>query len=105
MKWHMVEGESQNGKDALSSMQQGQEFLTSLSTRPHAAQHAAGGRGAASFLNTTHDHAQVGGFHNNSDTTGLENFRDGQSNLLGQTLLNLKSAREHLSQAGQLRKS
>ena len=106
MKWHKVEGgKDEKDENALSSVQQSQEFLASLSTRSHAAQHAAGGRGAASLLDATHDHAKVGGFHNNPDTTWLENFRDCQSNLLGQALLNLKSAGEHLSQASKLRES
>lgn len=71
-----VGGDGNRDNHTLPPVQQGQELLASLSARPHTPQHAAGGRGAASLLHTTHDHAQVGGFHDNSDAAGLENFRD-----------------------------
>jgi hypothetical protein len=82
----MAQGSGEGGKkdkNALSPVQERQEFLSGLSTRAHASQHAAGGRGTAGLLDTTHDHAQVGRFHNNTDTAGLKDLRDCQSNLLG----------------------
>ncbi len=71
-----VAGGRNRDNHTLPPVQQSQELLASLSARPHTPQHAAGSRGAASLLHTTHDHAQVGRFHDNSDTAGLENFRD-----------------------------
>jgi aspartate carbamoyltransferase catalytic subunit len=42
----------------------------------------------------------VGRFHDNRNTTRLENLGDGQSDLLGQALLDLETTGEHLGQAG-----
>jgi hypothetical protein len=44
----------------------------------------------------------MGRFHDDTNAAGLQNLRDGKGNLLSQALLNLQSAREHLSQASQL---
>lgn len=89
------------GKKSLSPVKESQEFFSGLGARAHASQHAASGRSAASLLHTTHNHAQVGGFHDDTHATGLQDLRNGKSNLLSQALLNLQSAREHLSQASQ----
>jgi hypothetical protein len=40
--------------------------------------------------------------HDDTYTTRLEDFRNGKGNLLGQALLDLKSAGEHLCQTSQL---
>lgn len=90
---------------ALSAVQEGQELLPGLCARPHASQHAAGCGGTASLLHTTHHHAEMGRFHNNTDTARLQNLRDGQSDLLGQALLYLKTAGEHFRQTGKLREA
>lgn len=82
-------------------MKQSQELFPGLRARPHTSQHAAGCCSAANLLHASHDHAQVGRFHDDSDTSRLENLRYSQSNLLGQSLLDLKSAGEHLGQASQ----
>ena len=87
---------------SLSTVQQSQELFTSLGAGPHASKHTASGRSAADLLHTSHNHAKVRRFHNNTDTTGLEDFGDCEGNLFGQALLDLKSAREHLCQASQL---
>lgn len=86
-------------------MKESQELFSGLGARPHASQHAAGGRCTAGLLHTTHDHAKMGRFHDNTDTAGLQDFGYGESDLLGQALLNLQSAGEHFGQAGQFRKT
>ena len=56
-------------------------------------------------MNATHDHTQVAGFHDDSNALWLKDFRQGESDLFGQTLLDLESAREHLGNTGQLREA
>jgi hypothetical protein len=81
---------------SLSAIQQSQELFASLGARAHASKHTASSRGAADLLHAAHNHAKVRRFHDNTDTTGLEDFGDCQGNLLGQALLDLKSAGKHL---------
>lgn len=74
-------------------------LLLSLET----AKNATGYGACRSLLHTTHDHAQVAGFHDHSYTLGFENLHNGISNFARQSLLHLKSAAEHLSDSRELR--
>lgn len=62
------------GNGALSPVQQSQELFASLGAGSHTSQHTAGSGGAANLLHTTHNHAKVGGFHNDTDAARLEDL-------------------------------
>ncbi|KAH1973046.1 hypothetical protein KXV92_004863 [Aspergillus fumigatus] len=47
----------------------------------------------------------MGGFHDDPHPPGFQHVKDGHSNLFGQAFLNLKPAREHLSQMGHFRET
>lgn len=89
----------------LPPIQQGQEFLPGLRAGPHTTKHTAGGRGAACLLHPTHHHTQVARLHDHADSQRLQDLGDRQRNLLGQSLLDLQSAREHFRQTSQFRKT
>lgn len=82
-----------------------QELVSGLGLALKAAQDAAGNGGAARLLNASHDHAQVAGFHDNSNALGLEDFHNGVGNVLGQAFLDLEASRKHFGNAGKLRKA
>ena len=86
---------------ALVPVQKRQKFLPRFRARPHASQHAAGGGGCARLLYASHDHAQVGRFHHDGYALRLQHFAHRECDLLGQSLLDLKSAREHFREASE----
>lgn len=53
------------------------------------------------MLNATHDHAQVAGFHDNSDALRFEDLHDGVGDFFGETFLDLEAAGVHFGDAGQ----
>lgn len=86
-------------------MEEGQELLAGLRAGPHAAKHAACGRGAARLLHAAHHHAEMRGFHDDTNTERLQDLRDRQSDLFRETLLDLESSGEHLRKTSQLRQT
>lgn len=84
---------------------QGQELLSGLGLVTEATKHRRGDCLASWFLHSTHHHAKVASLHDDGDTEGIEQLLHSQSNLLGQTLLNLKTTTEHLCQTRNLAQS
>lgn len=86
----------------LVPLDQVQELFPGFSGGPHAAQHATGGCGGRGLLYTAHDHAEMARLNHDSDTLRLEHLREGECNLLGESLLDLQAAGKHLSDTGEL---
>lgn len=86
-------------------MKESQELFSGLGTGSHTSQHAASSCSATSLLHTAHNHAKMRRFHDDTDTTRLQDFGDSKSHLFSQALLDLQSAGEHLGQTGQLGKT
>lgn len=78
------------------------ELVPGLGLALEAAQDAAGDGGGRRLLDAAHDHAEVGRLHDDGDALGLEDLHDGVGHLLGEALLDLEPAGEHLGDAGQL---
>ena len=91
--------------DLLSSTEESQKFMSSLLARSHASKHTASGRDAVDLLHTPHRHAQVCRLHDHTYALRQQHIVNSLSNLLCQSLLNLESSREHLSQSRQFRKA
>lgn len=89
----------------LWSIDEIQELLPCSSRRSHASEHTACGGSCARLLDAAHHHAKMTGLDYDGDTLGLQDFGEGQGDLLGQALLHLKTTGEHFGNAGQFREA
>ncbi len=81
---------------------EGEKLVAGLGLALEAAEDAGrNGRGGG-LLDAAHDHAEVGGLHDDGDALGLEDVHDGVGDLLGEALLDLQAAGVHLGDAGEL---
>mgnify|MGYP000061006275 FL=1 len=69
------------------------------------AAHGAGGGGRAGLLHTAHAHAHVLGLQNHDHALRVQLFDQRVGDLRGQTFLHLRSFRESIHQARELRQS
>lgn len=91
----MLEPRGQSPVDA----DEAEELVSSLGLALEAAEDARSDCGGRGLLDAAHGHAEMRGFHDDGDALGLEDLHDGVGDLLGEALLNLKAAREHLGDA------
>ena len=71
------------------TMNQLEKFASSFGIFPKVTQHAACNSFTGSFLNTSHDHAHMGSFYNNTNACRINCLKDSLSYFLGQSFLNL----------------
>src|SRR5688572_4015280 len=91
------------GLERPAVVRQVEEFLARLRIVPeHAAQCGRDGLGVL-FLYSAHHHAQMVSFDDDADTEWIQNLAQGFGNLLGETLLHLKSLGENVDDARELR--
>lgn len=81
---------------------QREKFVARLGLALEAAEDARGNGGGGSLLDAAHDHAEVGGLHDDGDALGLEDVHDGVGDLLCEALLDLEAASVHFGDAGEL---
>lgn len=82
-----------------------EELLARFLLGPEATQHGGGNSGSARLLDTAHRHAHVASLHHDGNTTRADSLHDGQGDLLRETFLDLKAAREGLSDTSELAES
>jgi len=77
-------------------MQKIEEFVASIQVVFEAAQHRTGNRDGILFFNSSHDHAQMLRFDDNSDALGADLVVDGVGDLHGETFLHLEPPCKHV---------
>lgn len=82
-----------------------QELLPRLLPVPKHTQHAARDRRAPDFLHSPHDHAHVFTLDDDGYPLWADGLVEGQSHLLGESLLYLQSTGKRLCDAGQFREA
>lgn len=92
----------ENCRLGLLEPHEAEELVARLGLCLEAAEDAARDGAGRRLLHAPHDHAQMARLHDDGDALGLEDLHDGVGDLLGQALLDLQAAAEHLGDAGQL---
>lgn len=88
--------------EILVSIDQVEEFVSSVLIVFERSKHGAGHRNRVLLLNAAHDHAQMLGFDDDGNALRTDLLVDGFGNLHRQTFLHLKPPRVHVHQAGNL---
>lgn len=92
----------QSHRLSSSTKNQVHVLLPRLRTLSKPSKHTARRRHGRSLSNSPHDHAQMAALNDDGNTLRLKDLADGERNLLGETLLDLKTAGEHFGDAGEL---
>jgi len=81
-----------------------EKFILRRSSQEASSQRARDGLGML-FLDTTHHHTEVAGFHDNTHSSGFENAHERVRNVIRESFLDLQAVGKHVYDPGDLRKA